>query len=145
VFLLDIDGMKATCMGLDLTVVINPCNAGITPDAKPAILGNTGGRGRSNGNLGSGTIIDLEDDLMWVIDPVAVGNRPEGIATIPIGEIAVTDNLNGSDAPPDAFFYSLHGSMTLLDIEGKEVTRLQEITVGPITEALVFSPDGKKR
>jgi DNA-binding beta-propeller fold protein YncE len=31
----------------------------------------------------------------------------------------------------------------VLGIEGKKVTKLQEITLGPITEALAFSPDGK--
>lgn len=73
VCLLDIDEMKATCMGLDLPVAINPCNADIAPDAKPAIVGNTGGRGRSNGNPDSVTIIDVEDDLTRVIDHVAGG------------------------------------------------------------------------
>jgi len=143
VCLLEVDGTNVTYTGLDLPVGINPYNADISPDGKLAIVANTGGRGRSDGNIDTVTIIDMEADPPRVIDHVAVGDAPEGIAISPTGEIAVTGNLNGSDAPPNAFFHNPKGSITVLGIEGKKVTKLQEITLGPITEALAFSPDGK--
>jgi DNA-binding beta-propeller fold protein YncE len=143
VCLLEVDGTNVTYTGLDLPVGINPYNADISPDGKLAIVANTGGRGRSDGNIDTVTVIDMEADPPRVIDHVAVGDAPEGIAISPTGEIAVTGNLNGSDAPPNAFFHNPKGSITVLGIEGKKVTKLQEITLGPITEALAFSPDGK--
>lgn len=143
VCLLEVDGTNVTYTGLDLPVGINPYNADITPDGKIAIVANTGGRGRSDGNIDTVTVIDMEADPPRVIDHVAVGDAPEGIMVSPTGKIAVTGNLNGSDAPPNAFFYNPNGSITVLGIEGKKVTKLQEITLGPITEALAFSPDGK--
>lgn len=143
VSLLEVDGMNVTYTGRDLPVGINPYNADITPDGKLAIVANTGGGGRSDGNIDTVTLIDMEANPPRVIDHVVVGDAPEGIAISPTGEIAVTGNLNGSDAPPDAFFYKPYGSITVLSIEGKKVTKLQEITLGPITEALAFSPDGK--
>jgi DNA-binding beta-propeller fold protein YncE len=143
VCLLEINGTNVTYTGLDLPVGINPYNADISPDGKLAIVANTGGRGRSDGNIDTVTVIDMEADPPRVIDHVAVGDAPEGIAISPTGEIAVTGNLNGSDAPPNAFFHNPKGSITVLGIEGKKVTKLQEITLGPITEALAFSPDGK--
>ncbi len=143
VSLLEVDGMNVTYTGRDLPVGINPYNADITPDGKLAIVVNTGGGGRSDGNIDTVTLIDMEANPPRVIDHVVVGDAPEGIAISPTGKIAVTGNLNGSDAPPDAFFYKPNGSITVLGIEGKKVTKLQEITLGPITEALAFSPDGK--
>ena len=143
VSLLEVDGMNVTYTGRDLPVGINPYNADITPDGKLAIVVNTGGGGRSDGNIDTVTLIDMEANPPRVIDHVVVGDAPEGIAISPTGRIAVTGNLNGSDAPPDAFFYKPNGSITVLSIEGKKVTKLQEITLGPITEALAFSPDGK--
>lgn len=143
VSLLEVDGMNVTYTGRDLPVGINPYNADITPDGKLAIVANTGGGGRSDGNIDTVTLIDMEANPPRVIDHVVVGDAPEGIVISPTGKIAVTGNLNGSDAPPDAFFYKPYGSITVLSIEGKKVTKLQEITLGPITEALAFSPDGK--
>ena len=143
VSLLEVDGMNVTYTGRDLPVGINPYNADITPDGKLAIVVNTGGGGRSDGNIDTVTLIDMEANPPRVIDHVVVGDAPEGIAISPTGKIAVTGNLNGSDAPPDAFFYKPNGSITVLSIKGKKVTKLQEITLGPITEALAFSPDGK--
>lgn len=143
VCLLEVDGTNVTYTGLDLPVGINPYNADISPDGKLAIVANTGDRGRSDGNIDTVTVIDMEADPPRVIDHVAVGDAPEGIAISPTGEIAVTGNLNGSDAPPNAFFHNPKGSITVLGIEGKKVTKLQEITLGLITEALAFSPDGK--
>ena len=143
VSLLEVDGMNVTYTGRDLPVGINPYNADITPDGKLAIVANTGGGGRSDGNIDTVTLIDMEANPPRVIDHVVVGDAPEGIAISPTGKIAVTGNLNGSDAPPDAFFYKPNGSITVLSIKGKKVTKLQEITLGPITEALAFSPDGK--
>lgn len=143
VSLLEVDGMNVTYTGRDLPVGINPYNADITPDGKLAIVANTGGGGRSDGNIDTVTVIDMEANPPRVIDHVVVGDAPEGIVISPTGKIAVTGNLNGSDAPPDAFFYKPNGSITVLSIEGKKVTKLQEITLGPITEALAFSPDGK--
>lgn len=142
VSLLDVDGMNVIYTGRDLPVGVNPYNADISPDGKLAIVANTGGLGRSDGNIDTVTVIDMEANPPRVIDHVVVGDAPEGIVISPTGEIAVTGNLNGSDAPPDAPFYKPNGSITVLSIKGKKVTKLQEITLGPITEALAFSPDG---
>jgi DNA-binding beta-propeller fold protein YncE len=143
VCMLEVDGMNVTYTGRDLPVGINPYNADISPDGKLAIVVNTGARGRSDGNIDTVTVIDMEAVPPRVIDHVVVGDAPEGIAISPTGEIAVTGNLNGSDAPPDAPFYKPNGSITVLSIKGKKVAKLQEFTLGPITEALAFSPDGK--
>ncbi|MEE9420837.1 MAG: YncE family protein, partial [Desulfatiglandaceae bacterium] len=80
VSLLEVDGMNVTYTGRDLPVGINPYNADITPDGKLAIVANTGGGGRSDGNIDTVTLIDMETNPPRVIDHVVVGDAPEGIA-----------------------------------------------------------------
>jgi DNA-binding beta-propeller fold protein YncE len=143
VALLTVDGTKVTYTQRDLPSGIYPYNIDVTPDGKLALVANTGAMGRSDGNVDTITIIDLEADPPRVIDHVVVGDAPEGIAVSPTGKIAVAALLAGSDAPPDAFFYNKRGRIVILGIEGKKVTRLEDIELGGVPEALAFSPDGK--
>ncbi len=143
VALLTVEGTNVTYTKRDLPSGIYPYNIDVTPDGKLALVANTGAMGRSDGNVDTITIIDLEADPPRVIDQVVVGDAPEGIAVSPTGKIAVAALLNGSDAPSDAFFYNKRGRIVVLGIEGKKVTRLEDIELGGVTEALAFSPDGK--
>jgi DNA-binding beta-propeller fold protein YncE len=143
VALLEVDGLKITYTGKDLPVGDYPYSADISPDGQIAITANAGNNSRSDGNMDTVSVIDMGADPPRVIDHIAVADCPETVAISPTGKLAVTGNLNGSDASPDAFFHSPHGSISVLGIEGKKVTKLQEIFLGPIAEALAFSPDGK--
>jgi len=143
VSLLAIDGTNVTDTKQDLPTGIYPYNADITPDGSLAIVANTGGSGRSDGNVDTLTIIDLQANPPRVIDHVVVGDAPEGIAVSPTGKIVVAGLLGGSDAPPDAFFYNKRGRIVVLGIEGKKVTRLEDIELGGVPESLAFSPDGR--
>jgi DNA-binding beta-propeller fold protein YncE len=143
VALLTIDGMNVTYTKRDLPAGIYPYNLDITPDGKLALVANTGAMGRSDGNADTITVIDLEIDPPRVIDHVVVGDGPEGIAVSPTGKIAVAALLGGSDAPPDAFFLNKRGRIVILSIEGKKVTRLEDIELGGVPESLAFSPDGQ--
>ena len=140
---LAIDGMTVTYTGPDLPVGQFPYNSDITPDGKLALVANTGNRGRSDGNEDSISVIDLEADPPRVIDWLPAGDAPEGIAISPDGKLAATGNLGGSDAVPGAFYLHERGRIVLFKIEGKKVTRLKDIQLGRVPEALAFSPDGK--
>jgi DNA-binding beta-propeller fold protein YncE len=50
--------------------------------------------------------------------------------------------LRGSNVKK-AFFYQKNGSLSILKIDGKKVTKTQDIEVGGLPEAVVFTPDGK--
>src|SRR5207302_4873925 len=78
-----------------------------------------------------------------VIDQVVVGDGPEGFAISPTGEIAVAILLRGSNAPKSAFYYNRNGSVAVLKIDGKKVTKVGEVEVRGLPEGAVFSPDGK--
>ena len=49
----------------------------------------------------------------------------------------------GSNHPKSDWYYHPHGIVTVLKIDGKKVTRLNDIEVGALPEAVAFTPDGK--
>jgi hypothetical protein len=63
------------------------------------------------------------------IDRVAVGDRPEGLAINPKGDVAVAVILAGSNNKP-AYFYHRNGSLAVLRIDGRKVTKIKDIEVG---------------
>jgi len=140
---LAIDGDKVTYSKYDMLVGIFPYNLGITPNGKLALTANNGNLGSADGNVDTVGVIDLEATPPRVIDEVVVGDGPEGLAISPTGEIAVAMLLRGSNASKSAFFYNRNGSVVVLKIDGKKVTKVAEVEVRGLPEGAVFSPDGK--
>jgi DNA-binding beta-propeller fold protein YncE len=139
---LDIAGDKVTYNKFDLPTGQWPYNIVVTPDGKIALLNETGNGGSSDGNVDTSSVIDLEANPPRVIDRVVVGDGPEGLAMSPQGDLAVAAILNGSNNKK-AFFYKKNGSLSVLKIDGKKVTKIQDIDVGGLPEAIMFTPDGK--
>jgi WD40 repeat protein len=142
VSILDIAGDKATYNKLDLPTGQWPYNVVVTPNGKIALINETGGGGSSDGHVDTTSVIDLEANPPRVIDRVVVGDGPEGLAMSPKGDLAVAAILSGS-TNKKAFFYNKNGSLSILKIDGKKVTKTQDIKVGGLPEAVMFTPDGK--
>jgi DNA-binding beta-propeller fold protein YncE len=143
VSLLDVAGDKVTYTKLDLPTGQWPFNVAVAPSGKIALTADIGGGGRSDGSMDTVTVIDLEASPPRTIDYVSVGETPEGLAISPKGNIAVALIQRGSDADHKAYFYHKNGAVAVLRIDGKKVTKIQEIEVGGIPEAAMFTPDGK--
>jgi len=143
VSLLDVAGDKVTYTKLDLPTGQWPFNVAVAPSGKIALTADIGGGGRSDGSMDTVTVIDLEASPPRTIDYVSVGETPEGLAIGPKGNIAVALIQRGSDADHKAYFYHKNGAVAVLRIDGKKVTKIQEIEVGGIPEAAMFTPDGK--
>ena len=141
--MLAIDGDKVTYSKYDMLVGLFPYNLGIAPNGKIALTANNGASGSADGNIDTVSVIDLEANPPRVIDQVVVGDGPEGFAISPTGEIAVAILLRGSNASKSAFFYNRNGSVAVLKIDGKKVTKVGEVEVRGLPEGVVFSPDGK--
>jgi DNA-binding beta-propeller fold protein YncE len=139
---LDIAGDKVTYNKLDLPTAQWPYNVVVTPNGEIALLNETGNGGSSDGNVDTTSVIDLEANPPRVIDHVVVGDGPEGLAMSPKGDLAVAAILSGSNNKK-AFFYKKNGSLSVLRIDGKKVTKIQDIDVGGLPEAVVFTPDGE--
>ena len=142
--LLEVDGRSVTYGGYDMPVGLWPYNVAVTPDGKLALTADNGASGASDGHVDTVSVIDLEADPPRVIDRVVVGDAPEGFAVSPTGEIAVAIMLNGSAAvPKDAWFANPNGSVVVLAIDGREVSKVGEVDVGGLPEGVVFSADGR--
>jgi DNA-binding beta-propeller fold protein YncE len=142
VTVLDIAGGKVTASKIDLPTGQWPYNAVVTPNGKIALTSDNGGAGSSDGSVDTTSVIDLEATPPRIIDRVVVGDGPEGLAMSPKGDVAVAAILRGSNMKK-AFYYNKNGSLSILKIDGKKVTKTQDIEVGGLPEAVVFTPDGK--
>ena len=142
VSVLDVNGDKVTYNKVDLPTGQWPYNVVVTPNSKLALTSDNGGAGSSDGSVDTTSVIDLEANPPRIIDRVVVGDGPEGLAISPNGNLAVAAILRGSNMKK-AFFYNKNGSLSVLKIDGKKVTKTQDIEVGGLPEAVAFTPDGK--
>ena len=142
--LLTVEGQKVTYTKHDMPVGLWPYNIDVTPDGKIGISADNGNSGSPDGHIDTVSIIDLEAQPPRVIDRVVVGDAPEGFAISPKGDVAVAVLLGGASVPKTAWFNTKrNGSLAVLKIEGKKVTKVGEVEVGGLPEGVVFSPDGK--
>ncbi|HEY3794291.1 MAG TPA: YncE family protein [Bradyrhizobium sp.] len=139
---LDIAGGKVTYSKIDLPTGQWPYNVVVSPNGKLALTSDNGGAGSSDGSVDTTSVVDLEANPPRIIDRVVVGDGPEGLAISPKGDLAVAAILRGSNNKK-AYFYHKNGSLSILKIDGKKVTKTQDMEVGGLPEAVVFTPDGK--
>ncbi len=142
VALLAIDGDKVTDEHRDLPTGIFPYNVAITPDGKLALTADNGASGSSDGNVDTVGVIDLAANPPRVVDHVAVGDSPEGLAISPKGNLAVSVQAEGSNTPKTTPYHHAGGSVAVLAIDGNKVTKVGSITVGALPEGVAFSADG---
>jgi WD40 repeat protein len=142
VALLDVDGDKVTYNKHDLLTGLYPYNIVIAPNGSIALTADNGNSGTSDGNVDTVSVIDLTEPV-HVIDHITVPDSPEGLAFSPKGNIAVAVDATGSNHPKSDWYYHPHGMVTVLKVDGKKVTRLNDIEVGALPEAVAFTPDGK--
>jgi len=74
---------------------------------------------------------------------VVVGDAPEGLSISPQGNLAAVVLLRGSNQAWSSWYYNRNGSVVILKIDGKKVTRLDEVEVRGLPEGVVWSGDGK--
>lgn len=142
VSVLEINDGKVTYNKLDLPTGLWPYNVVVDPKGKLALTSDNGNSGASDGSVDTVSVVDLEAKPPRIIDRVVVGDGPEGIAVSPKGNLAVAVILRGSNTK-NAYYYEKNGSISVLRIDGKKVSKTQDIEVGGLPEAAVFTPDGK--
>jgi DNA-binding beta-propeller fold protein YncE len=142
VALLDVDGDKVTYTKHDLLTGLFPYNIVMSPNGSIALTADNGNNGTSDGNVDTVSVIDLTQPV-HVIDHITVPDSPEGLAFSPRGNLAVVAEATGSNHPTSDWYYHPHGVVTVLRINGKSVTRLNDIEVGALPEAICFTPDGR--
>jgi len=146
--ILHIEGQKVTYDSKnDINVGIAPYNIAVSPKGDIALVNNIGPTGGNDGNIDTVSVIDITSEHPHTIDSIAVGDGPEGLAISPRGDLAVSVLIRGSQnarsKPETAWAYHKNGSVAVLKIQGKKVTKISEVEVGAMPEGAVFSPDGK--
>jgi DNA-binding beta-propeller fold protein YncE len=140
---LNVDGQKVTDSKYNMNVGLWPYNVDVTPDGAIALTADNGFSGGSDGNIDTVSVIDMEATPPRVIDRVVVGDAPEGLTISPTGKLAAVVLLRGSNTPWNSHFYNRNGSAVLLKIDGKKVTKIDEVEVRGLPEGVVWSADGK--
>jgi DNA-binding beta-propeller fold protein YncE len=143
VAMLEVNGEKVTYAKQDIPVGLWPYNLDVTPDGKLALTADNGNAGAADGHVDTVSVIDLEANPARVIDKVVVGDAPEGFAISPTGKLAVALLLKGTNSAKTAWFYNRNATVVALKIEGKKVTRTNEVEVRGLPEGVVFSNDGR--
>ena len=142
VALLDVDGDKVTYAKHDILTGLYPYNIIVSPDGAIALTADNGNNGTSDGNVDTVSVIDLAAPV-HVIDHVTVPDSPEGLAFSPKGNLAVSADALGSNHSTQDWYYHPHGAVSVLQVDGKNVTKLGDIEVGALPEAVAFTPDGR--
>ena len=143
IVVLSVDGQKVTDTKHNMNVGLWPYNVDISPLGTIALTADNGNSGSSDGHIDTVSVIDLEATPPRVIDRVVVGDSPEGLAISPKGDLAAVVLLRGSDGPQNSWFYNRQGSVVILKIDYKTVTKLGEVEVKGLPEGAVWSPDGQ--
>jgi DNA-binding beta-propeller fold protein YncE len=143
VTVLSVDGEKVTYdKKNDLPTGLWPYNVAISPTGQIALTADNGNAGNSDGSVDTVSVVDLTASPPRIIDRVVVGDGPEGLAISPKGDLAVAAIIAGTISP-GSYFYHKNGHLAVLKIEGKKVTKIKDVEVGGLPEAVMFSPDGK--
>jgi DNA-binding beta-propeller fold protein YncE len=141
--LLAIDGDKVTYSKQDMPTGLWPYNVGFTPDGKLALTADNGNSGSADGHVDTVSVFDMEANPPRMIDKVVVGDAPEGFAISPTGKFAVAVLLRGTNASKTSWFYNRNALVVGLRIDGKKVTKTNEVEVRGLPEGVVFSSDGE--
>jgi DNA-binding beta-propeller fold protein YncE len=140
---LDVDGQKVTDAKYNMNVGLWPYNVDVAPDGAIALTADNGFSGGSDGNVDTVSVIDLEATPPRVIDRVVVGDAPEGLTISPKGNLAAVVLLRGSNLAWNSWIFNRNGSVVILKIDGKKVTKIDEVEVRGLPEGVVWSADGK--
>ncbi|HVR61347.1 MAG TPA: YncE family protein [Polyangia bacterium] len=127
--------------GRDFYAGIRPYGVDIASNGKFAIVGNVG---NSAGDIDTISLVDLEAKVPRVVDTLPVGITPEGVKIAPDCTIAVAVVQNASNKAPDFPFYSDHGKLVVVRIEGKTLRRAAEAPTGGWPQGAAFTSDGRQ-
>jgi DNA-binding beta-propeller fold protein YncE len=143
VSLLEVRDGKLTYGKVDLPTGLWPYNVVVAPSGRIALTADNGNSGASDGSVDTVSVVDLEADPPRITDRVVVGDGPEGIGISPKGDVAAVAILRGGNASKKAYFQNRTGTVAILKIDGKTVTRVKDVEVGGLPEAVCFTPDGR--
>jgi DNA-binding beta-propeller fold protein YncE len=121
---------------LENSIVGPPVNLAISPNGRIALVADSLTVVEDNGVRKAVPtdklfVIDMKANPPALIQTVTLGKQPSGLSFSPTGDMALV--CNRAD-----------GTISVLKIDGTQVTQTGTIPIGPGVSQVVFTPDGKR-
>jgi DNA-binding beta-propeller fold protein YncE len=127
VSMLTVAGTKVEYSKRDISANLRPYGIEIAPTGDVAFVANIGNG--PTGSVDTISVIDLTPDVPRMVDSVAVGIVPEGIALSPDGGFLAVNVMNGSNVPKTSPWYHDFGVLKIMRVKGTTLTPLVEARV----------------
>ena len=137
---LSIDGTKVEYTKRDLNAGLRPYGIDIASNGAFAAAANIG---RGQGDNDTISLIDMKANPPRVVETVTVGQTPEGIKVSPDSTLIAVVVMNGSNKPKESPFFSDHGKLVLLRVNGTAMTKVGEAPIGHWSQGVTFSADSR--
>ena len=127
VSMLSVTGNKVEYTKRDVSANLRPYGIEISPKGDAAYVANIGNG--PTGSVDTISVLDLTFDTPRMVDSIAVGIVPEGIALSPDGGFLAVNVMNGSNVPKTAGWYHDFGILKIMRVKGTTVTPLTQTNV----------------
>jgi DNA-binding beta-propeller fold protein YncE len=127
VSMLSVTGNKVEYTKRDVSANLRPYGIEISPKGDAAYVANIGNG--PTGSVDTISVLDLTFDTPRMVDSIAVGIVPEGIALSPDGGFLAVNVMNGSNVPKTAGWYHDFGILKIMRVNGTTVTPLTQTNV----------------
>jgi DNA-binding beta-propeller fold protein YncE len=138
---LRIDGDRMTLEPGSTRGGLRPYGLSAAPGAPHvAVVANIGGGGHDIDTI---SLIDLDRPSPRVVDTVAVGLTPEGVAVSPDGRFAAINLQAGSASPAASPEFRPNGEVQIWRIDGGRLVRVTRTDVGRWGQGIGWTADGR--
>lgn len=137
---LSVDGNKVEDSKAFMVGGVRPYSLEISSKGDVAVVSNQGG---GQGDIDTITVIDLKAKPARVVDTIAVGQTPEGVAMSGDGAYIAVTVMNGSNKPKNHPAYNDYGLVQIYSIKGTNLTKVAQAKVGHWCQGAAFSKNNK--
>jgi len=137
--ILSVKGTEVRDTGRSVVANLRPVGIEITPNGDLAVVANIGNG--PTGGVDTLTVVDIASPNPRVIDSVAVGIIPEGLALSPKGDYVAVSLINGTSFPKSNPFHHDENILKILLLTGSHLTPVAEAPVSPWCQGVAWSND----
>ena len=137
--ILSVNGTEVRDTGRSVVANLRPVGIEITPEGDLAIVANIGNG--PTGGVDTLTLVDIASPNPRVVDSVAVGVIPEGLALSPRGNYVAVSLINGSSFPKSSPFHRDENILKILRLSGSRLTPVAEARDGTWCQGVAWSND----
>jgi len=138
--ILAVDGTNVTDTKKYMVGDIRPYAIQFTHKGDIAIVGNQGG---GTGDIDTINVIDAKGKQPRIVHTLDVGQTVEGLAISNDGKYVALIAINGSNKAPDFPFYNDHSMVVVFRINGMNLSRAADASIGKLSQGVIWSRDGK--